>query len=210
MSRRATVVVALALLFGATGLFAEAYSVPQSSRLVTGEVSLAGGKLVKFTVLEGQMLKLSDSEEGYTLGFSPTIVDEANLKVSFTVFEITEHGPDLHMLREIESIEVAQTGWVEKAHAEIKITGIEESGLSQADLEGIQAKLAVPSKLSSDFPYKPATAGGGEEYKSGCCVTCGATTACGCAVSSGCGSCCVGSCCGGTTPAGEGPANQEP
>ncbi len=147
--RHAALVVGLALLFGTTGLFAEAYSVPQSTRLVMGEISLADGELVKFAVLEGQMLKLSDSKEGYSLGFTPTIVDEANHKVRFTVFEITERGPDLHMLRQIESIEAAKTGWVEKAHAEIEITGIEESGLTQADLEAIQAKLAVPTKFPS-------------------------------------------------------------
>ncbi len=209
------ILVALSLLFGASGLLAEAYSIPTSTRLVHGEIELTDGETVKFAVLEGQMLKLRNSEEGYFLGFSPTIVDEANLEVRFAVFEITEHGPGLHALRQIESIEAAKTGWVEKIHTEIEITGIEESGLSKAELEATQAKLAVRSKI----PYKPAVGekpqSPGFANKDSCCVTCGSTTSCGCAVTMSCGSCCTGSCCGGggggpTTPEGEGPGNQDP
>ena len=43
----------------------------------------------------------------------------------------------------------------------------------------------------------PATASRaiGDPIPSGCCVTCGSTSACGCAVDMGCGSCCMPACC---------------
>ena len=197
------------LLLGATCVFAEAYSVPTSTRLVRGEVSLPDGETVKFAVLEGQMLKIRNTELGYYLGFSPTIVNEADLEVSFAVFEITEHGPDQHSLRQLESVEFTKTGWLEKANANIEVIGIQESGMSKADLEATQASMAVPSKIA----YKPAVVGG-IPHKDSCCVTCGTTTSCGCAVEMSCGSCCTGTCCSGgggpRTSEGEGPANDDP
>lgn len=193
MYRRSGVLLTGVLFFVCAGsLLAEAYSIPTSTRLVHGQMALPNGEVLKFAVLEGQMLTLRDADAGSYFGFSPTIVDEAHREVGFVVFEIIERGPDQHMLRQIESVEVAATGWLGAVNAEVEIVSIEESGLTQTELAKMQAQLAVPSKLDATELSDP-----GEEniHPGRCCVTCGTTTACGCAVSLGCGSCCQGPCC---------------
>ncbi len=176
----------------ADGLQAEAYSIPTSTRLIQGKVALPD-RDIKFAVLEGQMLTLRNPDEGYYLGLTPTIVDEDNYEVSFAVFEITERGPDLHMLQRIESVEVAKTGLIGAIAAEIEITKIKESRLTETELAAMQAEMAVP--WTHDDGGATRDDGGGNVHSGQCCVTCGTTTSCGCAVSDSCGSCCMGPCC---------------
>lgn len=142
----------------ADGLQAEAYSIPTSTRLIQGKVTLPD-RDIKFAVLEGQMLTLRNPDEGYYLGLTPTIVDEAHYEVSFAVYEITERGPDLHMLQRIESVEVAKTGLIGAIGAEIEITEFKESRLTEAELAAMQAELAVPSALAA-----PRDDGGGNVH----------------------------------------------
>ncbi len=187
-----TIVYNILMVLMASSLFAKVHSIPSSTRLVQGKVTLANGELVKFAVLEGAMLTVMDTESGYYYGFTPSITDEADLAVNVTSFNIEKRGRDLHILRQAGSIETfsgLKAALPQDSNATIEITGIIESGLSQSEFEALRNSLAVPAKIGSETNLSDQR--DGDE----CCVTCGSTTACACAVEMSCGSCCAGTCC---------------
>ena len=105
--RKTSLAVAVLLWgLGFTSLASEeVYTERVSDRLVAGRLTLPGGEVVGFTVFDGEMFKIQDSDAGYRYGLSPYIVDEAAQRFSIKVFEITERGPGLESLKLLESLE---------------------------------------------------------------------------------------------------------
>jgi len=194
-------VLAFIALLPASQVLAQAYTLPTSSKLVHGTLTLSDGQKVEFTVLEGAMFTIRDEESDFFLGFTPTIEDEAEERVSFEIFEIQEMGPDLQTLKEVDDVLVLKTfevgsPWM-PAYSQLTVRGISDSGLNDVEIEQLREDLRIQLKLSpsskpGENSVEPTLTG-----QSQCCVTCGSVTACGCAVQMSCGSCCSGACCSG-------------
>ncbi len=187
-----------------------AYGVPESNRLVVGELELANGTIGKFAVLEGAMLTVKNLKGEQYIGYIPRIVDESGLEVDFAVFEITEMGEGNEAVRYLERFGVngagfsAATSGAVVEHIGVKVIQIAKSRLSDEDIKVIQKRL-VPS---FDFASEQTAAGDPPDVPMAgtCCVTCDDTRVCGCKVELSCGSCCEDPCCGGSTP---GPPDQQ-
>jgi hypothetical protein len=80
-------------------------TVPISNRLIQGEIRIPGGEVVKFTTQEGGLVSVQ-GEDGIFFGVAGEILDVETGHVRFTVFEIEEHGPGLHGLKEVAKVEV--------------------------------------------------------------------------------------------------------
>ena len=80
-----------------------------------------------------------------------------------------------------------------------KVTQAEVQAFRQATLGSVTGETASASSQSTaSIPDVDGT----------CCVTCGSTTACACAVSMSCGSCCADTCCPGGGTGKPKPQNQ--
>jgi hypothetical protein len=181
---------------------AQAFSVPISNRVIQGEVALGDGEVVKFKALEGGMTTIKDLTTGRQIGFTGEITNAESRMVRFTFFEITEPQPGLQALRQIDQID-AVPGQPAASRAlptaMLSVANLGTSKLSAEEIEAFRRSIlpetqfadtgTSPDALVKPDPTNPTTL---------CCVTCGSTTACGCAVSMTCGSCCDGACCGGS------------
>lgn len=198
-SRKFLLVAVLATSLMVADVGAEAFSVPVSNYMVKGQLEMTDGEIIQFAVLDGAMLKVRNPDEGYFVGLTPVIKKEGGEQVvSFTVFNIAEHGPGLHSLKEEGTFETRpgeKSAMVAPFYAEVSLLGIEKSSLSQGDVDKMRRNM-MPNKLFAKDGFETgADQGGGISTE--CCVTCGSTTACGCAVSMSCGDCCDSQCCGG-------------
>lgn len=169
------------------------YSVPLSSRIIEGEISRDGGKVVKFGVLEGGLLTFG-STDGPSLAISGEILDEGRREVRFSIFEIEQFGPGLDGLKRIGDLEV-RDGAPEASPAaktfQVLVSAIGASpAFSEADFQAFR-QTAMES-LPGDTVGNPILAT--------CCVSCGSTRTCGCKVTDSCGTCCTDPCCGGGSP----------
>lgn len=175
------------------------FSLPISNRTIQGEIALGGGELVKFTSLEGSLVTLEGPDVG-SLAISGEILDEASSHVRFTVFEIQQFGQGLHGLKQIEQFEVrdkAPGAATQAGFQTITANRIEKSDkVSQAQIEAFR-QATLDSVAGGASSAAPETSGLIPDIDGTCCVTCGSTTACACAVSMSCGSCCADQCCPG-------------
>ncbi len=212
--RRVGSIGLLLALAGASALVAGtgAYGVPESNRLVVGELELANGTTGTFAVLEGAMLTVKNLKSEQYIGYIPRIVDEAGLEVDFAVFEITEMGEGNEAVRYLERFGVngagfsAATSGAVAEHIGVKVIQIAKSRLSDEDVKLIQKRL-VPSFDYGSEPIETAAGDPPDVPMAGtCCVTCDDTRVCGCKVELSCGSCCENPCCGSSTP---GPPDQQ-
>ncbi len=178
-------------------------ALPISNRLIQGEMVLANGEALKFTVLEGKLLTVQGPEVG-SFALSGEILSEEPAQVRFTVFEIQEFGPGRQGLKQVEQIEVRGKETMAAVVVDlpaIQVSGIHESPkVTQDDvLQFRQAKMnslaGIETKEKTQLSDSTLETLGGD-----CCVTCGSTTACGCAVSMSCGSCCAPGCCSSGNP----------
>lgn len=137
----------------------EVFSVPTSNKLIEGELTLDGsGEVVKFAVLEGAMLTVRDSETGLYHGFTPHIVDDEALMVTFTAFEILEHGPGLHQLRELETVEasgglkalVPQAGY-----SQIEVKAVTTSLMTDVELKTLRSDLFNRTRIGTKPQLAP-------------------------------------------------------
>jgi hypothetical protein len=144
----------------------EASSIPISDRQFCVALKLPDGHTVTGRVLEGQMFKSSSTEFG-SFGFTPTLTPTGAAQVA--VYEITLHSPGNEMLRRTETLELNLAA--------------PEPGRT---LQGWEFSLCGVNAGDVGDPSKAGAR---------CCVTCGSTTSCGCAVADTCGSCCSGPCC---------------
>lgn len=195
--RKILVVMAVAFL-AAGSVGAQAFTVPVSENMVQGQLELTDGEVIEFAVLDGGMLKVRDSEEGYFIGLTPNIADDPNgAKVVFTIFDITETASGLQSLVYRQTFEVApgeKAAMVDPFYADVSIIGFEKSNLSLDEVKAMRSNL-IANQSSDKSGLTTGTDQGGISTE--CCVSCGSVTACGCSVTMSCGSCCDSSCCGG-------------
>lgn len=142
---------------------------------------------VTIVVPEGKTATHRDYSKGIFLAFVPTVQDLAGGDVDVQVFSLRDgSGVVPERQKELGHIS-AKLGFrdVVKAvpHLELTVTAIGRDRHAMAKLTGRQC-------TSSDVQPSYAGFGGG----GGCCVSCGGSTSCGCAVGGGCGSCCGGCC----------------
>lgn len=197
-------------------LFAEAAAEDaQRARRVTFDIVLSDGQPLRMTVAEGDVGRIQRHSDGLTLGVRPIIVDAQRGEVQVDIFGITKGEGRALQERYASSFELRQGempkrvdsgdefAWnrgvfapelraaaVEPLLREVTVLGI-DLPTEKKLLEGgtcSNAKTADASLLrpAADAVAKPC---------SRCCVTCGGVTACGCAVSMDCGSCCCDPCC---------------
>lgn len=154
-------------------------------RLIHGELTFPEGDLLRFSVREGELLLVRG------------LLDLPNETVALQLSGNEETG---FSVRRFESIpersdqpEFVDQGSVRlRPHASesvvlgdlsIKIFGTEWRSVDTAP-------MSTPGRLEGEEALRNVAAGS-------CCVTCGSTLACGCAVSLSCGSCCSDPCCAG-------------
>ena len=139
---------------------------------------------ITIVVPEGGTATHRSYPKGLYLGFVPTVTDLAGGDVDVKVFALRDdNSGSPKRVRELGRI-AAKLGYrdVVSAVPEMDMTIIalgNDLGVL-AKVTGRQcAKVRVPNLLVN---------------ASGCCVSCGGSTSCGCAVGGGCGSCCGGCC----------------
>lgn len=158
--------------------------VAKQPTLVALTIGSAEGDIT-IVVPEGGMATHRDLRRGLYLGFEPTIVDLDEGDVDIRVFAL-------------QDVPGASRRETEVGRISGKI-GFRDILAAAPDLDvTVRAVGGNPQTISSfvgrrcaGSPKPPLTAafGGG-----GCCVSCGGSTSCGCAVGGGCGSCCGGCC----------------
>lgn len=166
---------------------AEAFTLPVSNQLIEGKIELQDGEVINFKVLDGAMVKVKNDDEGLYLGFTPQKLDGE--RVSFTVFEITEHGEGLEGMSQVGAFETSlgeKASFSGRGYFGIEVTGFAKSTRKMQEIDAFRQQVFFGDGEKNDTPLLGR-----------CCVTCGGTTACGCAITMSCGSCCDGTCCGG-------------
>lgn len=145
-------------------------------RLIRWNLTFQDGRVANLIAMEGDIVsvKLSD---GRRFGFLPEVKDEATGEVSFRVFSITSTKGSRPALREVESFRLA--AGAEYFPASLAQSLIKVSGVERVD----------PANFKQEISPDPGV------VELNCCLTCGGTRVCGCAVSMDCGDCCVPPCC---------------
>lgn len=158
---------------------AETPVLPLSDRLIRWILVQPDGREVLLTVREGEVARVGFEGRWYAL--APLVTDRAAGKVSFRVYGLPESG-GAGRPRLLEGFELP----VGIEHAAVSVAGM------RLRLEGV---LEVPREDGMKSATAAALIGGGGEIMTACCVRCGETEACGCAVSMDCGDCCSYPCC---------------
>lgn len=137
----------------------------------------------------GMMVTHTDVEHDLHLGLTPTVVDWEQEEVEIEVVDLARiSGSDVARDSEIQGVRVdslwGKVGFASHLSTRAPVTvKIEQIG---DDVRASVPLLGERCPTNSKDPYL---------YQSDqCCIVCGATKTCGCAVGAGCGSCC-GSCC---------------
>jgi hypothetical protein len=184
--------ISACLLIGAAGAVSaqqKAYSVRVSDKIIHMEIQVSDGRWIKVAVQEGEQARITDNEMKLDMAFIP-IRQEDGFRVR--MFRIEKHptgDESMHFVEEIDT-KIGDIGYTKKAPSTFSIRILQLGDPSTAGHEGIPAKDSCnkSSGASGDLTLK--FGGGGR-----CCVHCGGTTSCGCAVEDYCGSCCSGGCC---------------
>ncbi len=150
-----------------TGTTAETFKA--STYSIEFNLLLPDGQEVKGVEPEGSMIRIT-SPQGKTYGLTPIIEDQAVRQVQFHVFSIIRAAGGNEAMKELQP----------------KMPGVRLPGITV-----LQARVIPrPSQPSALTPQANKC------VEARCCVTCNGWTACACAVSMGCDSCCCGPCCG--------------
>jgi len=176
----------------APGKNCKALSLPISSRLIRGDLTLSSGKVIKFTVLEGGMFKTKDLETGEHIGLTPVVIDGSTEEVRFTLAEISEDADGRESVQTVGTLDTSlgRLAPIDRpADSSILVTEVADSGLSREELRELRSSLADAAGVSHDQRALI--------LDDDCCMTCGSPQSCGCAVQAGCGSCCDPPCCEG-------------
>lgn len=154
-------------------------TLPLSDLLIRWTLVQPDGREVLLTVREGEVARVGLEGQWYAL--APLVTDRAAGTVSFRVFRLPKSnaiaGPRL-----LEGFELP----IGAEHA-------------PSSLAGVRLRLGGVLELQREDPKSAVAASkpdlGGVVIANGCCVRCGGTEACGCAVSMDCGDCCSPPCC---------------
>jgi hypothetical protein len=218
MTRRTSFVVAVLCLVSVS-MFAEIpidpVDNPQTGRRVTFDLVLYNGAPLRMTVREGGIGRIERLSDGLTLGVRPIILDAETGQVKVEVFGITKReGRDFQ--RHADSFELRKGemprrvdggdfAWNRGVFAPEDRAAAAEPMLREVTVLGIDlpaekrtlngGACTNTAGVSSLVPASNAT-GVVAGPCSRCCVTCDGITACACAVSMSCGSCCCNPCCG--------------
>ena len=177
-----------AVLFAASALgmsSAEAQRV-DPNRIVDLHVNAeAENKSFDLSTLEGRRSRLTFDGHG-TFEISPVVTDRAGRRFRLTIYKGPENAKS-EDLRQVEQVD-AQLG-VPVAIRSMPTVSVIVDGTRQRQTAAGQAPsqfqlVSLATQVRRSFTTF------GE-----CCVRCGRVTACGCAVSSDCGSCCSDACC---------------
>jgi hypothetical protein len=174
------------LLAGAAARAEKAQSVPVSDKIIKLEVQAPDGHWIKGAVREGDQFRIEDHVLNVTMALVPITTDSG---IRFRTFRIEDRGEGNESMHFVEEFE---TGLGETAYTRKARIGL-----------GVKVREVVVPKEDLD-PRTPVLKGCGKAGKfleegyvqpGRCCVTCGGTTSCGCAVEDTCGTCCSGGCC---------------
>lgn len=160
-----------------------ATTLPSSDYLVTLKITLTDGEVIRATQFEGGLIRIE--YQGRIFGITPHIRDMNSGAISAKIFRITRVvkkgetvGEAIALLESLEVNKLVATSTNTDPVFNIQTIRVQESpNAPQFD----QTKSAL-ERYINDPPHI-------------CCITCGGTTACGCSVELGCGSCCSGKCC---------------
>lgn len=166
----------------------QAFSKPISGTLIRLEVQISADRVIKGMVEEGGMFRVTDASLGLAVGLVP-LLHEDSVKVK--VYEISKHpsgGGEVVRYREEVELTPGTVGVPKKLQQvlELKVQEIIRSKAPEQPKSTAEKSMACVSQNQSTLRLVTAF---------GCCVTCGGTTSCGCAVEDSCGSCCAGPCC---------------
>jgi hypothetical protein len=186
---------------------------PQTGRRVTFDVVLYNGAPLRMTVREGGIGRIERHSDGLTLGVRPVIIDAERGQVKVEIFGITKRE-GRGFQQSADSFELRQGELPKRVDVADRFAwnrGIFRPEDRSAAAEPMLREMTV---LGIDLPTEQRTLSGGTctntpgvsslETTPGvippgpcsrCCVTCDGVTACACAVSMGCGSCCCNPCC---------------
>lgn len=180
---------AIALLLAGSVAGAEkAQSVPVSDKIVKLEVQAPDGHWIKGMVREGDQFRIHDSALNLTMAMVPIITERGIRIRTFRVEDRGEGNESMHFVEEIET-SIGETGFTRKARFGLGVRVLEVV-TPKADLDP-----RIPATKGCGKAGKLFEEGFGTGQVGRCCVTCGGTTSCGCAVEDTCGSCCSGGCC---------------
>lgn len=158
---------------------AASLGLPLTDRLIRWTLVQPDGREVLLTVREGESARVGFEGRWYAL--APLVTDRGAGKVSFRVYALPEAAGGGRP-RLVEGFELP----IGVEHAANAVAGM------RLRLEGV---LEVPREDGMKSAEAASLIDGGGEIMTGCCVRCGGTEACGCAVSMDCGDCCSPPCC---------------
>lgn len=154
----------------------EVNGIPLSDRVIRWEMTLSDGRVIRLAVLEGEMARLKMAD-GQTYGLVPVLRADQQDRIEFRLFSVSRQKGLGESLRLQESFGLEEGGDY--------FPSVWDGSLIKISRAYFREVPAGTEKLS----VEPI------ETDNGCCVTCGGTRACGCAVSMDCGDCCSPPCC---------------
>lgn len=156
---------------------AEAVALPETPPLyVILEIIDSSGHSVTIVTRDGQMATMRNYEEGFYIGLKPIIIDALAGDVDISVVRLRSEagGP-------------TEAGLIDRL---VGKNGFSSYLSREAILEvRVQAITAEPASFLPFAGCSQQDQSSLQELEGPCCVTCGSTSSCGCAVSSSCGSC---------------------
>jgi hypothetical protein len=166
----------------------KAYSVKVSDKIVHMEILVPDGHWIKVAVQEGEQARITDPELKLDMAFIPV---RQGVGIRVRAFRIEKHpsgDESMHFVEEIDT-NIGDIGYTKKATSAFAVKVVEMITPPAGSSSGLPAKGQC-SNLGSILGDKVLAKAAGR-----CCVTCGGTKTCGCAVDDDCGSCCAGLCC---------------
>jgi len=155
--------------------------VPLTDDVIVGELYLKSGERVRFHARNGTVVSVQNPD--YHYGFTSKITPEG--EVSFIMYDIqTVPGPDGGEVANVVGSAVSGVGSFAQGDLplDIKVLGVGPASFESPFFSGDELNTPELRRLA--------------ERSSSCCVVaCDGTIVCGCAVDTGCSSCCSGSCC---------------
>ncbi|MEM9292976.1 MAG: hypothetical protein AAGD01_14940 [Acidobacteriota bacterium] len=179
-----------------------AFTITDDSRLLSGHLELGDGEIIKFKSRSGELFTIHFEGDSRGYGIVMTLdEDDSSPAFEILVLAIEEHSSGAgQTMRQVDRVQGEVGG---------SAVGLMPSPLAAVKVDAISLAEVEPAELSrQDLIRKALQTGTNPDQESVCCVTCGNTTACGCAIVMDCGSCCSGGCCGGG--GGQGPLSQSP
>ena len=158
--------------------------------LVTLELSLADEPPVTITVVDGTLATYERADRAYRVGLIPHVVDEASGEVEIELVSFSPRG-DFPVSRlslgSVDAMVGFRTSTAEVGRQVLDITVTDVGTGAPAWLQSCSGH----ERHAASSPVPHANDQFEEENQStGCCVSCGGASFCGCAVSTSCGQCC--------------------